>query len=348
MVKWIVDMKLSEFRTGLESLNEAYNEVTDQLRIEDSETNGVIDDVLRIWWEVFTPDYGFLSTYEESVLRDKKSIEGHKETVEQLGNALRQRDSKNIELWSGYLLSTLQKYVVKVAETAKDKAARLEGNGEKTEASNARDDYRRASLLKTRIEQAKLSQHLRTAAKKANEIVREVEAAAISAQTAAGFVSGAELTKRFEELSNDHLKSACIFRWLTAIGVIVGIAGTYFLAFVPGVSDGEATTTGDAILRVSLLGAVLGLATYFGRQAAYHRDLGTWARTIKEQLLTFDGYVEPLQDESLREQMRAAFAARVFGPSPESKEDSGVTLSSSFMSELIAAAGKSGANAAKP
>lgn len=340
-------MKLSEFRTVLESLNEAYREVSDQLRMEDSEANAGFSDVLLIWWEALSPDYEFLSTYEESVLRDKKSVDDHKDTVEQLGNVLRQYDSKNIEIWSGYLLSTLQKYVARVAQTARDKAARFEGSGEKSEASKARDDQRRTLLLETRIEQAKLSQHLRMTVKKANEAVRELEEAAISAQTAAGFVSGARLTQRFEELSKDHLKSASGFRWLTAIGVVVGIAGTYFLAFVPGVSHGFATTTGDAILRVSLLGAVLGLATYFGRQAAYHRDLGTWARTIKEQLLTFDGYVAPLHDESLRDQMRAAFATRVFGSSPESKEDSGVTLSSSFMSELLAMTGKSGANATK-
>ncbi|PTT70796.1 hypothetical protein [Arthrobacter sp. HMWF013] len=341
-------MKLSEFKGGLESLNEAYNEVTDQLRMEDSEANATISDVLLIWWEALSPEYDFLPAYEDSVLWDKKSIDDHKDTVEQLVNVLRQRDSKNVEIWSVYLLGTLQKYVAKVEKTARDKAGRFEGNGEKAEASKARDDSRKASLLSTRIEQAQLSQHLRMAVRKARKTVQEVEAAAVSAQTAAGFVSGSKLTERFNKLSEDHLKTARRFRWLTAVGVVIGIAGTYVLAFVPGVSHGGATTTGDAILKVSLLGAVLGLATYFGRQAAYHRDLGTWARTIKEQLLTFDGYVEPLHDESLRDHLRAAFAARVFGSSPESKEDSGVTLGSSFLSELLAVAGKSGADTIKP
>ena len=40
-----------------------------------------------------------------------------------------------------------------------------------------------------------------------------------------------------QQLSKDHLESERLFRWLTAIGVIVGIAGTYFLAFLPGVSQ---------------------------------------------------------------------------------------------------------------
>jgi hypothetical protein len=340
-------MKLSELSTGLENLNAAYRGVADQLGMEDSEANAGFKDVLYIWWEALSPEYEFLSTYEESVLRDKKSIDGHEDTVEQLGLALRQRDSKNIELWSGYLLSTLQNYAGKVAQTAQDKAARAEGAGEKSEASKARDDYRRTLLLATRIEQADLSQRLRAAVKEARAAAKEAQSAAESAKIAAGVASGAELTKRFAALSKKQLGTATWFRWLTAVGVLVGIGGTYWIAFGAGVSHPAETTTGDAIIRVSLLGAVLGLATYFGRQAGYHRDLGTWAKTIEEQLLTFDGYMEPIHDENIRDGMRAAFAARVFGSSPDSKDDAGVTLGSSFISELLAAVGKSGANAAK-
>lgn len=314
--------------------------------MDDPEVHARIRDVILIWAEALGPDYEFLTTYENSVLVDTKSVEAHHNDVKQLSDALKQRDSKNIVIWSGYLLSTLHKYVAKVGRVAMDKASRYEEIPE--EASKARDDSRKASLLETRIEQAEISQELRAALGHARTTVRQLEAAAASAQTAAGFVSGAKLTERFKELSKDHLKSALIFRCLTVAGVALGIVGTFFLAFVPGVSHAGTATTGDAILRVSLLGAVLGLATYFGRQAAYHRDLGTWARTIKEQLLTFDGYVEPLDDSDLRDHLRAAFAARVFGSSPESKEESGVSLGSTFMGELLAAAGKSGANAVKP
>ncbi|WCI08110.1 hypothetical protein PJ267_16795 [Arthrobacter sp. OVS8] len=341
-------MTLSELRTGIESLNVPYREVADRLSMDDPEAYARVLDVLNIWHEALSQDYEFLSTYEESVLQDRKSIEDHNNVVEQLGTALGRLDSKNIVIWSGYLLSSLHKYVAKAGRMALDKAGRYEGEEQKAEALKARDDRRKTLLLETRIDQAELSQHLRAAVNHAKTTVQQVEAAAVSAQTAAGFVSGAKLAERFENLSKDHLKTAHTFRLLTVGGVALGVIGTFFLAFLPGFSHAEATTTGDAILRVSLLGAVLGLATYFGRQAAYHRDLGTWARTIKEQLLTFDGYVEPLKDQDLRDHLRAAFAARVFGSSPESKEDSGVTLSSSFMSELLAAAGKSGANATKP
>jgi len=334
-------MTLTELRTGIESLNVPYNEVAEQLRMEDPEANARINDVIRIWGDALGPYHDLLTTHETSVLVDSKSVNDHENEVKQLRDALTQRDSNNIVMWSGYLLNTLHKYVSKVVRVTMDKASRHEHIPE--EASKARDDSRRASVLETRIEQAEIAQELRAALRHARATVRELDAAAASAQTAAGFVSGANLTDRFKELSTDHLRSAVMFRCLTVAGVALGIVGTFFLGFVPGVSHGGTTTTGDAILRVSLLGAVLGLATYFGRQAAYHRDLGTWARTIKEQLLTFDGYVEPLTDDDLRNHLRAAFAARVFGSSPESKEDAGVSLSSTFMGELVAAVSKSGA-----
>lgn len=336
-------MTLTDLRPGIESLNVPYNEVADQLRMDDPEAYARVNDVIRIWGDALGPYYDLLTTYETSVLVDRKSVNDHENEVKQLRDALAQRDSDNIVIWSGYLLNTLHRYVSKVARVTLDKAVRFEHLPE--EASKARDDSRRAAVLETRIEQADIAQELRAALGHARATVRELNEAAASAQAAAGFVSGAKLTDRFNELSTDHLKSAAMFRWLTVAGVALGIVGTFVLGFVPGVSHGGTTTTGDAILRISLLGAVLGLATYFGRQAAYHRDVGTWARTIKEQLLTFDGYVEPLTDVDLRNHLRAAFASRVFGSSPESKEDTGVSLSSNFMSELLAAVGKS---AAKP
>jgi hypothetical protein len=192
-------------------------------------------DVLLIWWEALSPDYEFLSTYEESVLRDKKSINDHENTVEQLGNVLRQRDSRNIELWSGCLLNTLQRYVGQVAQSAKDKAARAEGAGEKSEASKARDDYRRTLLFATRIEQADLTQRLRATVKEARAAAKEAQGAAESAKTAAGVASGAHLTKRFAALSQHQLRTATQFRWLTAVGVLLGIVGTYWIVFAAGV-----------------------------------------------------------------------------------------------------------------
>ena len=341
-------MTLNDMKSGVMVLDATNTKVTDELWMEQSTVNVAATEMLRVWWEALGPDYEFLSTYIAAVLEGQKAVADYQTSVEQLDASLNQEDAKNIGLWSGYLLNTLSNYVSKVERAARDRAGRFEDEGRKDDALLARNDHRKALLLETRIEQTKISQHLRTAVATATELVQQIQASAESAQTAAGFVSGAKLADRFETLSQDQLKTAWIFRLLTVIGVALGVAGTFFLAFLPAFAHGAATTTGDAILRVSLLGAVLGLATYFGRQAAYHRDQGTWARTIKEQLLTFDGYVDPLKDQDLKDHLRAAFASRVFGSSPESKDDSGVTLSSAFMSDLLAAAGKSAANAAKP
>lgn len=340
-------MKLDEFRDGLETVNVAYREVVDQMAIEDPGAEVVARDTLGIWWEALGTDYEFLSVYEDSVLRDLKSITMHKDTVAQLEAALRQREYRNVELASGYLFSTLQTYVLRAQQKAKDRAARSEGAGAKEHAAEERNDYRRASLLLSRMNQIDLSNRLRTALNEARAHVKEAETAATNAKVAAGVASGARLTARFAALSKAQLCTSTLFRWLTAVFVVIGIGGTYWIAFGLGASHPGSATTGDAIIRVSLLGAVLGLATYFGRQAGYHRDIGTWAKTIEEQLLTFEGYLEPIGDAEIRDGMRAAFAARVFGSSPDSKDDVGVTLGSSFMSELMTALKKSAESAAK-
>lgn len=334
-------MRLNEFRAGIESLSRAYADVADVLILEDPAGREQIYDVLSIWNQALGPDYEFLAEYEESVLREKRSIDKHNETVGRLVDLVSQRDYENISIWSVYLLDTLRGYVARTVDTARNQAGKFEGAGKTSEALKARQDHRAAGLLLREIELANLSHALQIAVRKAKTAVAEAEAAAESARAAAGIASGSRLSARFAALSTKQLGTATKFRWLTVIGVLAGILGTYWLAFQPGESLVAEMTAGEAIIRVSLLGAVLGLATYFGRQAGYHRDLGTWAKTIEEQLLTFDGYMEPVHDENLRDAMRASFAARVFGPTPEYREDSGVMLSSSLTSGLLEMVGKS-------
>jgi hypothetical protein len=336
-------MKLSDFRPWIESLRKTYNDVKDQLGKEDhEEAFERAFDVIRLWNQALGGEYEFSTEHAVLVLHGQEAVDDHKGEFKDLEEALKQRDAENITAGCRLLLGTLKNYVADVAKIAKNKAATLEGNGAKHLALTVRNDGRTAEMLLTQIEQANLSHSLRMAVKEATAAVKEAQSAAESAKTAAGVASGSKLTQRFAALSKQQLRTATRFRWLTAVGVLVGIGGTYWIAFASGASHSGGTTTGDAIIRVSLLGAVLGLATYFGRQAGYHRDIGTWAKTIEEQLLTFDGYMEPIHDETIRDGMRAAFAARVFGSTPESKDDSGVTLGSSFINELLAAVGKSG------
>lgn len=125
-----------------------------------------------IWAEALGPDCESLTTYENSVLVDTKSAQAHHTEVKQLRDALKQRDVNNIVIWSGYLLSTLHKYVAKVGRMAMDKTSRYEQIPE--EASKSRDDFRKVSLLETRIEQAEISQEPRAALGHARTAVREL------------------------------------------------------------------------------------------------------------------------------------------------------------------------------
>lgn len=325
-------MRRSDFEDGITSLTGAYRATTNELVRTDPSSDQRVGDLIHIWWEVLTDEYRFMDQHVEIVLADPKSIAAHKEAVEQLSAAVLQHDSKNIEIWSGVLLGTFKNYLKQVEKLAVEWATKTRDNQGNVppESIQAQNELRTVVLLLNRIEQLELTHQLRLATQRAKLAVEEAEKAAEDAKAAAGVASGSKLTERFAALAKRHFWAATLFRFFTAIGVLGGILWGSLHA------DAESTTTAEAILRVSLLAGILGLATYFGRQAGYHRDVSTWASTIKEQLLTFDGYIDPVADSELRDKMRAAFAARVFGSSPESKDEPGVTLSSPVLSEVAA------------
>lgn len=337
-----MSMSRTDFDAGITSLANAYRESTDELAHTDPAANQLVLNVLQLWWELLSVDLQFVDGYEQTVLPDAKSVREHEEAVQQLDSSIRRFDSKNIEIVSLYLLGTLKNYAKKVEKLVIDRAGRVRGAEGHTapEFQTAQNERRTITLLLARVEQAELSHQLRQATQRAMTAVEAAEKAAEDARKAAGVASRSKLTERFEALAQRHFKAATLFRILTAVGVLGGIIWGSIHA--DAMSGTETDTTAEAILRVSLLAGILGLATYFGRQAAYHRDVSTWASTIKEQLLTFDGYIDPVDDAQLRDQMRAAFAARVFGSSPESKDEPGVTLSSPVLSEVAAMFTKTG------
>lgn len=336
-------MTLSDFVPGLEQLNLALAESSSE---SDSDyfARQRAQDVAVIWWDSVADDYHFMEMYVEFVLNGADEIQDYKVTLSNLEQSIRERKDRDTEIWADRLLGILKAYVSKVKSLT---LQRVRSGGAKPEGVEHADfsahmELRAVSLLIARIENVDYSLQLRKAVRDSRQDAADAHTAAESARNAAGMASGSTLTARFNSLASRHFWAATSFRILTAAGVIFG------LWFALEVSIGESVagpvgSPGHAILRISLLAGVLGLATYFGRQAAYHRDVSTWARTIKEQLLTFDGYMEPVTDDELRHQMRAAFAARVFGPSPESKEDGSVTLSSPVLSELATAVAKAGA-----
>ncbi|WP_394253307.1 hypothetical protein [Arthrobacter pityocampae] len=332
-------MKRIDLVGGLNAIAAAYRHWTEDLVIDDGSTYQLVRDVVDLLTDITSDSLSFADTLFPFVLSEPANVKKHHETVRHLVESIENQDAPNIEIWCITLMGTLDRYLRRLEQDARqaaDSVRALEGHTY-TDLLMAENDWRTATLLSARYEQMRLSHQLRVGVRKAKSSVEEAQRAAEDARIAAGIASGSKLTERFEALAKRHFWASTIFRILTTLGVLGGLVGL-LLAPLDQFGSGPATDSGtaEAILRVSLLAAVLGLATYFGRQAAYHRDVSTWASTITEQLLTFDGYIDPVDDVQLRDQMRAAFAARVFGSSPESKEEPGLTLSSPVLSEVAA------------
>lgn len=315
----------------------AYRGRATDLATKDPSADTYVQDIIRLGWEVTSEDLNFADSYVDAVISDPATAAKHQEAVDLLGQALRNAEARGIEIFGGIFLNTLERYLGWLAE----EIHRANRNLGKEESVRNRLDRRVVQSLLVQTRQIQLTRRLEVATRSAESSAKDAEEAAKNARDQAGYAAGSELTKQFDELAVKEQETTQRFRWLTAILVAVGVLGSLLL------NPGDQTTTAQAIFRVALLAGVLGLATYFGRQAAHHRDLATWARTIKVQLLTFDGYVTPVIENDLRDQMRVAFAARVFGSSPENKDDGSATLTVPLLHEALALLSKTGAAAPK-
>ncbi|MFC3299787.1 hypothetical protein FJV46_11440 [Arthrobacter agilis] len=342
----------TDLAKDIEALRSAYAENADALEVEAASAQKLISDTISLWLTVLSDEFDFLDAPGAPIVSDTANIQEHKETIENVIHSVRNSDARNIEIWCGYLLNTLRKYLRSSQELLTKMAGIARGresDGHRTNLVAVEANRRSVEVLLARLEQIQLSYSLRSANEQASVALREARSAAEDARAAAGLASGSKLTERFAAMGRKHFWAATTFRVLTAVGVLGAIWGVLIVPSAT-LADGTGTDseTAVAILRVSLLAGALGLATYFGRQAAYHRDVSTWANTIKEQLLTFDGYVDPVDDPQLRDQMRVAFAARVFGSSPDSKDEPGLTLSSPLLSEVAAMFAKASPGGQRP
>lgn len=330
-------MQREDMTSGIETLAQAYRDTTDVLVMEDREANQRVHDLIQVWWDVLGNDFQFADGHAETFLANDAQVSDYRTTIDQLATAIRHRDSENIELWSEKLLGILGRYLRRVEKSALERAGRFGGSQGPAGAAadQARTERRTVSLVVARLEQMELSHRLRVATRLAEAAAQGAQKAADDARNAAGFASTKELTKQFNQLATRESTSAKRFRLWTIVTIIAAVALSYFLR------PADDASTGEALFRIALLAGVLGLATYLGRQAAHHRNLSTWAATIKVQLLTFDGYVDPVREETLRDQMRVAFAARVFGSAPESKDEPSPTLASP-VAELVAQIARGG------
>ncbi|MEV7458172.1 hypothetical protein [Pseudarthrobacter oxydans] len=174
----------------------------------------------------------------------------------------------------------------------------------------------------------------------------KAEAAASAASTAAGLTGDALMSSFYSELTKSEKSAANTFRWLTVFLLLVatGMALFFVLGHGSGIpwldtaSDGEAYAT--LIQRAILLAGTFGLAGYLARQAHQHRSMANWAGSMAVQLKTFDTYVAAIDSSETKDELRKAFAARVFGEHPPIKGEPPVAPSAAAMDTAVEWAAK--------
>jgi hypothetical protein len=179
--------------------------------------------------------------------------------------------------------------------------------------------------LHERLTSMELGDEARHSAEQLQSDAAEAQAVLVAAKKSAGLVGDIGLADKYAELASAESKSANRFRWGTIFLVVagVGIAGLTLI-------DGDPTVP-LVIQRLALLASVFGLAGYLARQSHHHRMVATWSRSISVQLLTLDAYLAPLVSKEKQDDLRIAFASRVFGAGPKMGQEPGPVLSSDAM-----------------
>lgn len=155
-----------------------------------------------------------------------------------------------------------------------------------------------------------------------------------NARNASGAVAEMKLAEQFTELEKNERESANEFRAWTIVFLAVGIVGSIaFYVYNQFYSeDADPIKIGYSAV---IVGAIFGLSGYFARQAKHHRDLADWGKTISVQLLTFNAFMDSVDDNQVRNSARLAFASRVFGPGPQSENTDAVAPNSVLLEQLL-------------
>jgi hypothetical protein len=152
--------------------------------------------------------------------------------------------------------------------------------------------------------------------RQASEAAEIAKTAAEQAQTAAGFAGDATLSLYFAKYAKHQLASSNWFRAATIVTIVAAIA---VAATVPH-EKGEDLVA--AIYRIAIVAGTAGLATYFGRQAAHYRRVGTWAKALQVQLQSFPAFMAAIPNDKTKDVIYEAFAKRVLGAPPEAASSS--------------------------
>lgn len=195
-----------------------------------------------------------------------------------------------------------------------------------------------AGLLADRLRNLDVNYALKLASKRANEAASKAEASAVKASSAAGVTADTTMSTFYEALGTAELNTANQFRgWAITLGVVAGGIACLFL-FGTGSGIGwleiEAGEYVRLIQRGLVLAAFLALATFLAKQSHQHRTMSNWARSLAVQLKTFDAFVDAVDDEKIRDELRKNFAVRVFGDHPAVKGEPAFSASSQSVAAL--------------
>lgn len=171
----------------------------------------------------------------------------------------------------------------------------------------------------------------------------EVKRVLRETRRAAGVVGETRLAAHFAAYARRERRSADLLRVssIAAALLITAVAGVLLL---DGKTDSLTTSQQLAHLAVAL--PLAALAAYFGRESGRHRTSSKWADELEIQLLTFDAFCEPLDDDA-KTRLRSEFGRRVFlsnGPGASASEEIGpstTTAAADLLEQAIAMARRS-------
>lgn len=165
----------------------------------------------------------------------------------------------------------------------------------------------------------------RDSARRMRVAADEANAVLVATKKSAGLVGDIGLADKYAGLATTESQSANGYRWGTIILVVAGVV-------IAGLTLADVDPTlPQVIQRLTVLASVFGLAGYLARQSHHHRVVATWSQSISVQLLTLDAYLAPLDSKEKQDDLRIAFASRVFGAGPKMGQESGPVFSPDLM-----------------
>lgn len=175
---------------------------------------------------------------------------------------------------------------------------------------------------------------LSSAAGQISEMQTEMSQILDNARNASGAIAEMKLAERFTKLHGDERQTADRFRISTIVFLALGILGSIIFYIVNQFFVEDADPVKVAYNAI-IIGAIFGFSGYFARQAKHHRDLSDWGHTISVQLLTFNAFMDGVDNAGVRDTARIAFANRVFGAGPQTAGADTSVQSAALLEQIL-------------